>query len=43
MYTINVDDTINNKNIAVLIIGNGNTFMSTTTLGNGEIAISDCP
>lgn len=42
-YTINVDDTINNKNIAVIIIGNRNIFMSITTLGNGEIAIYDCP
>ena len=42
-YTLNVDDTMNNKSITVIITGNGNTFMSTTTLGNGEIALSDCP
>ncbi|MFF2291081.1 hypothetical protein [Peribacillus butanolivorans] len=42
-YTLNVDDTMNNNSITVIITGNGNTFMSTTTLGNGEIAISDCP
>ncbi|MFC0418197.1 hypothetical protein ACFFHH_22635 [Cytobacillus solani] len=44
MYTLNLNGVMNNKTISVVITGNNNTFVaSTTQLGNGELVVEDCP
>ncbi|MED3573283.1 hypothetical protein [Cytobacillus praedii] len=44
MYTLNLNGVMNNKTITVVITGNNNTFVATTTqLGNGELVVEDCP
>lgn len=43
-YTLNLNGVMNNKTITVMIDGNNNTFVaSTTQLGNGELVVENCP
>lgn len=44
-YTLVINGVMNNKSISITLIGqNGNTFVaSTTTVGNGEVSVTNCP